>query len=269
MEDWYDYPQYFDMVFRDETAAEVDFFEAAFDRFGYGKVGLGHREVGRKKVCRLLEPGCGSGRLVAAMASRGYDVTGLDLNPAMLNYLRKRLLRRKLKSTLVQGDMTQMAFRRPFDAAFCTFNTFRHLTSEQSARNHLISVAKNLVPGGLYILGFHCIPLDADTDSDERWRASHGGTSVHMTLKVVAFDRKNRQEVLRASIKAETRSGKIHRVRSEFPLRLYTIQQAMSLFASVKDHLELVEVYDFDYDIDNPRRIDDDLTDAVFVFRKH
>ena len=28
MEDWYDHPQYFDMVFRNETAAEVAFFDA-------------------------------------------------------------------------------------------------------------------------------------------------------------------------------------------------------------------------------------------------
>ena len=26
MADWYDHPQYFDMVFRDETPAEVSFF---------------------------------------------------------------------------------------------------------------------------------------------------------------------------------------------------------------------------------------------------
>ena len=34
MASWYDHPQYFDMVFRDETAAEVRFFEQAFSRFG-------------------------------------------------------------------------------------------------------------------------------------------------------------------------------------------------------------------------------------------
>ena len=48
--DWYDYPQYFDMVFRDETAMEVAFFEEAFKKFAIGK------------VKRVLEPGCGSGR---------------------------------------------------------------------------------------------------------------------------------------------------------------------------------------------------------------
>ncbi|WP_419193860.1 class I SAM-dependent methyltransferase [Novipirellula herctigrandis] len=256
MENWYDYPQYFDMVFRDETAAEVRFFEAAFKRYM------------KTMPRRLLEPGCGSGRLVGAMASRGYDVTGLDLSQPMLDYLKRRLVRRKLDATLVLGDMTEMSFRRRFDAAFCTFNTFRHLTTQASALSHLRSVADALRPGGIYILGFHCIPLDADEESDERWTACHGGTKVHVTLKVIDFNRSQRIETLRASIKAVTRTGQIHRVRSEFPLRLYTISQVKQLFAKVADQFEVAQAFDFDYDIDCPRRIDNDLCDAVFVLRR-
>ncbi len=46
MASWYDHPQYFDMVFRDETPAEIAFFQRAFDRFA---------DV---EVRRVLEPGC-------------------------------------------------------------------------------------------------------------------------------------------------------------------------------------------------------------------
>ncbi|WP_442510599.1 class I SAM-dependent methyltransferase [Novipirellula sp. SH528] len=257
MENWYDYPQYFDMVFRDETQAEVEFFEQAFERFRSGA-----------PTTKLLEPGCGSGRLVAEMAARGYELTGLDLSQPMLDYLRKRLSRRKIDATLVLGDMTKMEFPEPFHAAFCTFNTFRHLLSDADAESHLRSVAENLVSGGIYILGFHCIPMDADPESTERWTASHGGTKVHVTLKVIDFNRRKRQETLRASIKAQTRSGKIHRVRSEFPLRLYTIAQAKSLFRKVEDQFELLAAYDFDYDIDEQRTMDDDLVDAVFILKR-
>ncbi len=98
MENWYDHPQYFDMVFRNETAAEVAFFDQAFRRFA------------DLPVRRLLEPGCGSGRLVAEMAARGYQVTGLDLSQPMLDYLARRLKRRGLSAELVLGDMTEMEF---------------------------------------------------------------------------------------------------------------------------------------------------------------
>ena len=256
MADWYDHPQYFDMVFRDETPAEVSFFQDAFDRYA------------KRPVQHVLEPGCGSGRLVAAMSERGYEVTGLDLSQPMLNYLGKRLRRRKLQANLVLGDMTSMEFSTLFDAAFCTFNTFRHLLSDKDAISHLKSVAKHLRSGGIYILGFHIIPLDADTECTERWKASHGGTDVSVTLKVIDFERRIRQEKLRVSIKATKKSGKIERIRSEFSLRLYTYQQVQKLVNAVRDDFELVGIHDFDYDIDEVRSMDEDLTDAVFVLRK-
>ena len=104
MADWYDYPQYFDMVFRDETQAETDFFLDAFDRYL------------TQKPKRLLEPGCGSGRLVVALAAEGFEVTGLDLSEPMLRYLRNRLRRRDLKADAVIGDMTSMNLKTQYDA---------------------------------------------------------------------------------------------------------------------------------------------------------
>ena len=256
MASWYDHPQYFDMVFRDETAAEVAFFEQAFERFAGGR------------VQRLLEPGCGSGRLVAAMAARGYDVAGVDLNQPMLDYLRRRLARRGLRAELVQGDMRQMHFSHPFDAAFCTFNTFRHLITEADAIDHLRCVASLLRRGGLYLLGFHLIPLDADPECTERWVARHAGTRLHVTLKVTGFDRRRRQEQLRVTMKAQKRSGKVERIRSEFPLRLYTPAQARRLFRKVEDVFEIAETFNFDYDIEDPQAFDDELTDALFVLKR-
>lgn len=254
LDNWYDYPQYFDLVFRDETAGEVEFFEAAFERFS------------ERPVRRLYEPGCGSGRLVVAMAARGYQVTGLDLNRPSLDYLRRKLRRRGLSADLVEADMVDYHPPAPVDAAFCTFNSFRHLTNARDARRHLETVAAALRPGGLYILGFHIIPLDADEECTERWRASHGGTTVSVTLKVIDFDRRRRQEQIRVSLLARSPKRTV-RCRTEYPQRLYTAAQVRKLLAEVPA-FELAGVYDFDYAIDHPRTLDDDLTDALFVLRR-
>lgn len=256
MADWYDHPQYFDMLFRDETAREVEFLEEAFIRYGKGK------------TRRLLEPGCGSGRLVAAMVARGYQVTGIDLSQPMLDYTRRRVEKRGLSAQMVRADMTDFRLKRKFDAAFCTFNTFRHLLTDHQAITHLNTVADHLRKGGLYVLGLHLIPLDADEECTERWRASHGGTTVNGTLRVIDFDRKSRLETLRMSIKATKRSGKVERIKSEFQLRIYTPDQGRKLLAKVKDRFEIAGIHDFDYEIDETRDFDDDLTDAVFVLRR-
>lgn len=253
-EDCYDYPQYWDMSFRSETKLEARFIEQAC------------RKYVSTRCQRFLEPGCGGGRLVVEMAARGYDVVGLDTSAASVNYLRKRLNRRSLKADVQVQDMTDFDLTRPCDAAFCTFNTFRHLTTESAARNHLNAVARNLKTGGIYILGFHIIPMDAEESSIERWTARHGKTSVTTTLRVMSFDRRKRLETLRFSLRVKN-DNKDQRIVSEYPYRLYTAAQFKRLLKSVPE-FRLLDVFDFWYDIDYSIELDDEISDAVFILQK-
>jgi len=97
--DWYDTPLYYDIVFDDYTRPEAEFIEAVWKLHGQTR--------GR----RVLEPACGSGRLVAAMASRGFLVTGFDKNELMLRYAKKRLRTRKLKARLFQGRLERFSVK--------------------------------------------------------------------------------------------------------------------------------------------------------------
>jgi len=250
----YDHPSYWDLSFRSETKLEADFIEQAC------------RKYVTFPCRRLLEPGCGGGRLVVELAARGYAVRGFDNNPVSIDYLRRRLRRRSLTANLHVQDMTDFEFPEPCDAAYCTFNTFRHLTTEAAARAHLVAIARNLVPGGIYILGFHLIPLDAEETSIERWTARHGSAKVTTTMRVTAFDRRQRIERLKFSLRVRSGSRDL-RIASEYPYRLYTAAQFRSLLKSVPK-LELLDVYDFWYDIDHPLKLDNQLSDAVFILRK-
>lgn len=252
--DWYDLPHYFDLCFRDETEIEVQFFEQAFERYA------------QRKVRRLLEPGCGSGRLVFELARRGYEMTAFDLSEAAVSYCRRRLARQGLVADVFVGDMTKFKLAQPVDAAFCTFNTFRHLTSEESAVSHLRCVARAVKRGGLYILGLHLFPPDADPECTERFTGESGQTKVTCTLRVLSCDRKRRLERLRSSLLVR-RGGQVLRNRSEFTLRLYNAKQFRSLLASVRSW-ELVAVHDFGYEIDKTFELDDRLADTLVVLRR-
>lgn len=251
---WYDYPEYYDLAFADDTHGEADFIAAACERFAVGP------------VRRMLEPGCGGGRLVVELARRGYYVLGFDNNEKMLAHLQQRIQRGKLTAEAYAGDMTKFRVARQVDAIYNTFNTFRHLTTEEAALAHLRSAAKALRKGGLYVLGFHLLPDDASLECIERWKAKRGQANVSFTLRVVESSRKVRIERLRVSMLVR-KPGKEIRVATEFPLRLYSPKQFSELLAEVPE-FELVEVYDFCYDIDDPVRFDDELSDAVFILRK-
>lgn len=253
--DWYDYPQYYDLAFRSETRAEADFIEAACRK--YGAPG---------DTSRLLEPACGTGRLVAELAARGYQLTGLDLSGPSLNYARRRLARRHLPGNLFHADMADFQLDHPVDAAYCTFDGFRHLLTEDAATRHLKCICDCLRPGGIYILGFHLLPPDASEECTERWTEAHGGTRVTVTLRVLTTDRRRRIETLRVNLLV--RSGqRILRLRHDFAFRMYTAAQFRRLLGRVPD-LELCDVYDFWYEIDHPLKLDNQISDTVFILRK-
>ena len=251
---WYDYPQYYDLAFRDQTPLETRFIEAACRRFAAGT------------VARLFEPACGSGRSLAALAARGFQMVGLDLNPNALRYADRRLRRRGLSAELIEGDMTDFRLARRADSAYCLLNSFRHLLSEEAARSHLRAMARAVRPGGIYLLGFHLLPPDASLESTERWTVVRGRTRMTVTLRVTAADRRTRIERLRMTSRVESPRGLL-RLRDEFPLRIYTARQVRQLFAAVPQW-QLCEVYDFWCDIDDPRPFDNELADAIFVLRR-
>jgi SAM-dependent methyltransferase len=265
---WYDYPAYFDLAFRSETTREADFIEAAC-----------------RKYCsfaarQLLEPACGTGRLIAELASRGYRMLGFDLSDPALDYCRRRLARKKLQAEVFSADMAD--FHLPFtspsgrgtkgedyrqvDAAYNTFNSFRHLLTEESARSHLECVARSVRQGGLYILGFHLLPPDASEECIERWTERQGQTQVTVTLRVLETDLRKRIEKLRVSLLVRTKKDTL-RLRDEFQLRRYTAAQFRRLLAKVPAW-ELCDVYDFWYEIDQPLVLNNELSDTVFILRK-
>ena len=252
---WYDHPRLCNIAFRSETPLEADFIEAACRKYcGFA-------------AKRLLEPGCGSGRLVVEMAGRGYRVTGFDLNRPSLDYLRRRLARRGLRADVFEADMADFRLSRPVDAAFCTVNTFRHLLSEQSARRHLKCIAQSLRPGGIYILGFHLLPMDASEEDIERWTERQGGTQVTVTLRVLATDRRRRIERLRLSLLRADQGERGATARRVHIPHVYdrSIPPAPGECAIVGVSATF---YDFWYEIDNPLELNDDRADTVFVLRK-
>lgn len=253
--DWYDYPQYYDLLFQEDTKREASFLEAAFQRYG------------TIPVQRIVEPGCGSGRLIVELAARGFHVTGLDLNETSLQYARNRLKRRGLAGRLVTADMASFTLRRPVEGAYCLVNTFRHLLDEATARKHLQSVARALRPGGIYVLGLHLFPPDAIDECTERWTAKRGRTRVTGTLRVLDTDHRRRLERIRVTVRVSPPSGLDLRMRSEFQLRRYSAAQIKKLFASVPE-LELCDVFDFWFDLEDPLPLDNELADSVFILRR-
>ena len=101
----------------------------------------------------VLELGCGSGRILIPLAEAGFSVTGIEIDPGMLQVLSEQLpetLRPRVK--LVQGDFTRFELAEQFGLVILPCNTYSTLDAAQ--RQALIAcVAQHLPAGGVFAAG--------------------------------------------------------------------------------------------------------------------
>lgn len=103
---------------------------------------------------RVLDAGCGTGRVAIELARRGYDVVGVDLDASMLGVARERAPGLQwLQADLATLDLDV----GPFDLVLLAGNVMIFLTpgTEASVVARLGTVLR---PGGLLIAGFSLLP---------------------------------------------------------------------------------------------------------------
>ena len=252
--DWYDTPHYYDIIFGLDTIIECDFLETMREWYG------------QSRGKRVLEPACGSGRLVEEMARRGYAVTGFDRSEPMLRYARSRLARHGLRAPLHIRELDEFDFRQSFDLAHCLVSTFKYVRSERSAQSHLQCVASSLKRGGVYVLGFHLSQYGSVSKIRERWVAARDGTTVTCNSQFWPPVANRRTERVRTRLTVEER-GSTHRMETNWLFRTYDAAQVRRLLGSVPA-LEHVATYDFTYDVGKPRDLSDDQLDVVLILRR-
>ncbi|MBL4885940.1 MAG: class I SAM-dependent methyltransferase [Planctomycetaceae bacterium] len=252
----YDYPKYYDLVFGSDWKAEFDFLQDCF------------KQLAMRKVKRIFEPACGTGRLMYKLADAGFEVAGNDLNTFAVDYCNKRLEKRGHAGSAVVGDMSDFTVEKPFDAAFNMINSFRHLRTEKEAVGHFRCVAEAVAEGGLFILGMHLNPEDAgdDYEAEEEWSARRGNLQVNTRLWSMNYDPKTRIEEIGFEYDVYTPT-KQFRIEDTTTFRCYTRKHMDKLIKKCTEW-ELVETYDFHYDIEDPIKVDENTEDVVYILRK-
>ncbi len=255
--DWYETPRYYDAIFDVDTDDEAGFLEAIHVKHGTGRA---------TPAPRVLEPACGSGRLLVQMARRGWRVHGFDLEPAMVRYSKERLRAEGLAGTVAVGDMASFQVRGTFDLAHCFVSTFKYLLDEDSARAHLEHVAAALAPGGVYALGFHLTDYAATKTTRERWHVVRDGADVTCTIQGWPAERRARREKVRSRLVVRE-GGEERRSETVWWFRTYDAREVRRLLRSVPA-LEHVATYDFLYDASEELTLSDTQYDTLLVLKK-
>ncbi len=155
----------------------------------------------------ILEPGCGSGRMLAAFARHGIEVAGIDRSPRMIELARDRL---GDAAQLHLADMTDFELGRTFDGAVCPINTLLHLTPEE-LQAHLSCMARHLSADARYLVQVGLIDLDHEPFAGSHWEASRGETPLKIDWVDEELDVANGRSVQRSRIEvlAGPRAGEV------------------------------------------------------------
>ena len=116
--------------------------------------------VRRLQPRKVLELGCGTGRITLPLAEQGaqlaFDVTGLDSQAEMLETAKKRQLeappevRERLR--LIQGDMRTWHSESAFDLIVIPCSSISHLLTLQDQLTVWNQCRRNLRPGGRFVV---------------------------------------------------------------------------------------------------------------------
>lgn len=255
---WYDTPLYYDMVYADYTYRETKFILKTLRTFAPQLTA----------PYRILEPACGSGRLLESLARDGHQVDGFDINPRMLKFARQRLRKQKLKGKVWASRLEYFTApeQASYDLVHCLVSTFKYILTERGAISFLRRAAEVVRPDGLLLLGIHLTDYRNNPPDHERWVGRQGDLRVVSETRSHPAQRSTRTE--RMQTRMHITQGQRKEITDTFwKFRTYSAPELHQLIKKVPA-FRLVKCYDFRYDFKHPRKLDHAHSDIILVLQR-
>lgn len=117
----------------------------------------------------VLDAGCGTGRVAVELARRGIEVTGVDLDAAMLEKARVKAP----ELTWIHADLATLDLGRTFDVVVMAGNVMIFLAPGTEAAV-VTRLANHVDPGGALVAGFSLQPGRLDLPTYDRHAEAAG-----------------------------------------------------------------------------------------------
>jgi SAM-dependent methyltransferase len=166
---------------------------------GTDDVMLIRRLIGDRKQVRILEPFCGTGRILIPLARDGHTLVGTDQASGMLARAQTKISQlpeeTQRRITLIEADVTASEWPRGFDVVILGGNCFYELATPEEQEGCIMAAAAALIPGGqVYIDNDHM-----EGELDPAWQKPSvrrgfpsgtcaDGTRVASTTGTIWFD---------------------------------------------------------------------------------
>lgn len=107
-------------------------------------------------IRNVIDIGCGTGGHCLELATRGYEVTGIDLSTAMLGQAVNKASKLGIKNrpNFIHGDIRSFHTGSCYDLAIMMFAVVGYLTKNEDVLAGLRNIRSHLSPGGLLMFDF-------------------------------------------------------------------------------------------------------------------
>jgi ubiquinone/menaquinone biosynthesis C-methylase UbiE len=192
---------------------------------------LGRRDVpfwtrvARRAQGRVLELGCGTGRISLPLLRAGVDLVGIDRSAAMLARIPGRESRMpRVSASFVRGDIRRLPFPSgAFPMVLAPYGILQSLIRARDLDDTLAEVARVIAPGGIF--GLDLVPdVPQWREYTDRVQMQGRAGAAHLTLvESVRQDRRRRLTTFEQCY-IERRGGQETAHRFELTFRTLTVR---------------------------------------------
>ena len=188
------------------------------------------RKYSSFKPSLVLDLGCGTGSMTIELASRGYDMTGVDYSVDMLNIARARAEKTGYSENILWlcQDMREFELYGTVDLAVCCLDGINHLTDRSGLDKCMSLVHNYLVPDGLFIFDINGKSKFENQYSDKSYvMESENAFCVWQNY----YDAKKGMCDFYITLFSETEDGKYLRFDEIQREKMYTVRAVKSALA--------------------------------------
>lgn len=126
----------------------------------------------------ILEPMCGSGRFLIPLIQHGFNLTGADASPDMLNACRAKAKQLGIEPALFQQYLHQLNLPERYQLVMIPAGSFCLITEMVIAREGLRKIFEHLTPCGIFIVEIDQQLYQQDDQSNDDDENNAGRTVV-------------------------------------------------------------------------------------------
>ena len=108
--------------------------------------------AGLGEGAKILDAGCGLGRISVELAALGLDVTGVDIIQSELDAARESAEAEGVPLTLINHDLRSFQAREQFDCAINLYTSFGYCATIEDDMKILKNIADSVKTGGTFIM---------------------------------------------------------------------------------------------------------------------